>query len=317
MFVVFPDGEAAKGWFEGNVWPDGRRPRNQIGGSPRNNHVEPCKIVDWVASETSITCSLNFGGAGVAPGPTISQTFTYGVTTDKDDVYIALKAYRDAMDCSGDPGKINEIIQGAADDWRPAGFAGVTLNTGSDEHAPKLDTTSDTPVPADRGDVPPLYAGNGDLAICGAMAAGNLPLGIKYDTMPNASRGAVPKPTCRCFFNIFYRTAAPRGPPYTIHRARAACARGPSRRRVWPPRAVSYGAGSDPGPGPDMCRMRGGGRPLRCLPHMAGPPNVHSSPRFWCSSKTGGATSLDHRPYCRVMRFCGSYQPCGTASRST
>ena len=72
-----------------------------------------------VASETSITCSLNFGGAGVAPGPTISQTFTYGVTTDKDDVYIALKAYRDAMDCSGDPGKINEIIQGAADDWRP------------------------------------------------------------------------------------------------------------------------------------------------------------------------------------------------------
>ena len=34
MFVVFPDGEAAKGWFEGNVWPDGRRPRNQIGGSP-------------------------------------------------------------------------------------------------------------------------------------------------------------------------------------------------------------------------------------------------------------------------------------------
>lgn len=68
---------------------------------------------------------------------------------------------------------------------------------GSDGHAPKLDTTSNAPVPADRGDVPPLYVGNGDIAICGAMAAGNLPLGIKYDTMPDAPRGAVPKPTCR------------------------------------------------------------------------------------------------------------------------
>ena len=88
-------------------------------------------------------------------------------------------------------------MPGATYTWRLAGFAEVTLKTGSNEYAPKFDATSDTPVPADRGGVPSLYVGNGDIAICGAMATGNLPLGIKYDTMPDASRGAVPKPTCR------------------------------------------------------------------------------------------------------------------------
>ncbi len=68
---------------------------------------------------------------------------------------------------------------------------------GSDEHTPKLDTTSDTPVPADRGDVLPLYVGNQNLVISGTIAVENLLLSLKYDTIPNASCEAVPEPTCR------------------------------------------------------------------------------------------------------------------------
>ena len=79
-----------------------------IEGSTRDDNVGLYEInVEWVASGTGVTCQLNFGGAGIAPGLTVSQTLTYGVTTDKDDADDALKAYKDTIDCSGDPVRIN------------------------------------------------------------------------------------------------------------------------------------------------------------------------------------------------------------------
>ena len=104
----------------------------------------------------------------------------------------ALKKYRDTIDCDGDPVQINEIIQCTTDDWNLAGFSDVVLTIGSDEYKLKFDTTSDTPVLANQADVLPLYVGNQDLVIYGTIAAGNLPLGIKYDTIPNASCEQVP-----------------------------------------------------------------------------------------------------------------------------
>ena len=164
-----------------------------IEGSTRDDNVGLYEInVEWVASETGITCSLNFGGAGIAPGLTSSQTLTYGVTTDKDDADDALKAYRDTIDCSGDPVQINEISAGTTDKWRLAGFSEITLTIGSDEHKLKFDSTADTPVLANQGDVLPLYVGNEDLVISGTIAVENLLLSIKYDTIPNASCNAVP-----------------------------------------------------------------------------------------------------------------------------
>ena len=173
---------------------DCRLPRNPIGDDSRNNNVEPCEInADRVASETGITCSLDFGGAGAAaPGLTSSSVLPYGVTTDKADADDALKKYRDTIDCDGDPARINEIIQCTTDDWNLAGFSDVVLTIGSDEYKLKFDATSDTPVPANQADVLPLYVGNQDLVISGTMAAGNLPLSLKYDTMPNASCEQVP-----------------------------------------------------------------------------------------------------------------------------
>ena len=64
--------------------------------------------MEWVASETGVTCHLNFGSAGAtAPGLTSSSTLTYGVTADKADEDNALKEYGDAIDCDGDPVQIN------------------------------------------------------------------------------------------------------------------------------------------------------------------------------------------------------------------
>ena len=151
--------------------------------------------VDWVASETGVTCSLNFGGAGTAPGLTTSQTLTYGVTADKADVDNALKDYKDTIDCSGDPVEIIQITAGTTDTWQLANFAEVVLTVGSDEYTLKFDNTVDIPVLANQGDVLPLYVGYEDLVISGTMAVENLLLSIKYDTIPDASCKAVPEPT--------------------------------------------------------------------------------------------------------------------------
>ena len=133
------------------------------------------------------------GSAGAAaPGLTSSSVLTYGVTADKADADDALKKYRDTIDCDGDPVQINEITAGTTDDWNLAGFPDVVLTIGSDEYKLKFDTNADTPVPADRADVLPLYVGNQDLVISGSMAAGNLLLSLKYDTIPNASCEQVP-----------------------------------------------------------------------------------------------------------------------------
>ena len=186
-------------------------PRNLIGDNSRNNNVEPCEInADRVASETGVTCSLDFGGAGAtAPGLTSSSTLTYGVTTDKADEDNALKKYRDTIDCDGDPVQINEITPGTTDTWRLAGFSDVVLTMGSDEYKLKFDATSDTPVLANQADVLPLYVGNQDLVISGTIAVENLLLSLKYDTIPTR-----PANKCRTrhtsdIFHIFCHTAAP------------------------------------------------------------------------------------------------------------
>ena len=167
-----------------------------INGSTRDVNTPLYEInVEWVASETGITCSLNFGGAGVAPGLTVSQTLTYGVTTNKANADDALKPFKDTIDCSGDPVQINEITAGTTDTWRLAGFADVVLTLGSDTHTLKFDTTADTPVISNLNDVLPLYVGNEDLVISGTIPVKNLLLSLKYDTIPNASCTAVPDPT--------------------------------------------------------------------------------------------------------------------------
>ena len=167
-----------------------------INGSTRDVNTPLYEInVEWVASETGITCSLNFGGAGVAPGLTVSQTLTYGVTTNKANADDALKPFKDTIDCSGDPVQINEITAGTTDKWRLAGFADVVLTLGSDTHTLKFDTTADTPVISNLNDVLPLYVGNEDLVISGTIPVKNLLLSLKYDTIPNASCTAVPDPT--------------------------------------------------------------------------------------------------------------------------
>ena len=123
---------------------------------------------------------------------TISQTLICGVTADKADADDALKKYGDTIGCDGDPVQINEIIPGTTDKWKLAGFSDVVLTMGSDTYKLKFDTTAKTPVLANRGDVLPLYVGNQDLAMSGTMAAGNLLLSLKYDTIPNASCEQVP-----------------------------------------------------------------------------------------------------------------------------
>ena len=165
-----------------------------INGSTRDANQGLYEInVDWVASETGVTCSLNFGSAGAtAPGLTSSSTLTYGVTTDKADADNALKDYRDTIDCSGDPVQINEITAGTTDDWDLAGFAKVILTIGSDTYTLKFDNSADTPILVDQDDVLPLYVGNQDLVISGSIAVENLLLSLKYDTIPNASCKQVP-----------------------------------------------------------------------------------------------------------------------------
>ena len=167
-----------------------------IDGSTRDDNKGLYEInVDWVASETGVTCSLNFGSAGAtAPGLTSSSTLTYGVTTDKADADNALKDYRDTIDCSGDPVQINEITAGTTDTWKLAGFSDVVLTIGSDEYKLKFDTSSSvkTPVLVNQADVLPLYVGNQDLVISGTIAVENLLLSLKYDTIPNASCEQVP-----------------------------------------------------------------------------------------------------------------------------
>ena len=60
------------------------------------------------APGTGVTCLASFGRAGsTAPGLTMSQTLTYGVAADKADEANALKKYGDAIDCDGDPVRIN------------------------------------------------------------------------------------------------------------------------------------------------------------------------------------------------------------------
>ena len=164
-----------------------------VDGSTRDANTPLYEInVEWVAPEAGAICSLNFAGAGTAPGLTVTQTLTYGVTADKADADNALKDYRDTMDCSGDPIEIREIAAGTTDTWRLANFAEVVLTVGSVEHTIKFDNTVDIPVLANQGDVLPLYVGYEDLVISGSMAVENLLLSIKYDTIPDASCVAVP-----------------------------------------------------------------------------------------------------------------------------
>ena len=129
------------------------------------------------------------------PAPPVlssSQTLTYGVTTDKADADYPVKYYMDAIDCGGDPIRINEITAGTTGAWRLAGFAEVVLSIGPDEYTLKFDPAADRPVLADLDDVLPIYVGDGHFAISGHMAVKNLLFSLKYDTVPDAVCEQVP-----------------------------------------------------------------------------------------------------------------------------
>ena len=98
----------------------------------------------------------------------------------------------DAIDCGGDPIRINEITAGTTGAWRLAGFAEVVLSIGPDEYTLKFDPAADRPVLADLDDVLPIYVGDGHFAISGHMAVKNLLFSLKYDTVPDAVCEQVP-----------------------------------------------------------------------------------------------------------------------------
>ena len=153
--------------------------------------------VEYIAFETGVVCSINFGSAGATqPGLTSTQTLTYGVQIHKDDIpdSVALKNYKDKIDCDGDPVQINKITAGTTGKWGLAGFAKVVLTVGSDEYTLKFDTTATTPEIINQDDVLPLYVGNEDLVVSGTIAVKNLLLSLRYDTIPNATCEAVPDP---------------------------------------------------------------------------------------------------------------------------
>lgn len=153
--------------------------------------------VEYIAFETGVVCSINFGSAGATqPGLTSTQTLTYGVQIHKDDIpdSVALKDYKDKIDCDGDPVQINKITAGTTGKWGLAGFAKVVLTVGSDEYTLKFDPAATTPEIINQDDVLPLYVGNEDLVVSGTIAVENLLLSIQYDTIPNATCEAVPDP---------------------------------------------------------------------------------------------------------------------------
>ena len=171
---------------------------NLINATTKDSNTALYEInVEYIAFETGVVCSMNFGSAGATqPGLTSSQTLTYGVQIHKDDIpdSVALKDYKDRIDCDGDPVQITSITAGTTDKWGLAGFSDVVLTIGSDEYKLKFDTSADTPILVDQNDVLPLYVGNEDLVISGTIAVKNLLLSLRYDTIPNATCEAVPDP---------------------------------------------------------------------------------------------------------------------------
>ena len=66
-----------------------------------------CQRTDASECMVSPRVAMHHGADSTAPGLTISRAMTCGVTTDKADEDNALKAYKDTIDCDGDPARIN------------------------------------------------------------------------------------------------------------------------------------------------------------------------------------------------------------------
>ena len=248
-----------------------------VGGSVRRNDSGPCGTnAERVASGTGVACRPNFGGAGAAPGPAVRQTLTYGVAADKAGADLAPMAYRDAMDYGGDPGKINQIMRGAADDWGPAGFAEAALKTGPDEHAP-----SSTPRRTRRswptGAASRNYAwATGIWRHVAPWRPGTCRWASSTARCPTRTAGR-----CRSRraggFLIFFIARRPPAGRHIQSAARVRHAPGDRPAGAYgPPRAASCMAGSDP----DIVRARaasagaGDGRSFRYIPYAPGSPNA-------------------------------------------